>query len=232
MQTVTSIAALVAVLVMQAPPPVAVLSRHIEALGGEAALRGIRSRITDGQFDNGRGLKTRFRTYEAAPNKRTTIIGTAAIEDAAGSGRGYDGAAGWDKNFIGTGLRTLAGPELAAVAREADLLRPLHLFDDCESPRVESGAQHDVVICQPASGTRTRTRFEFDRKTGLLAQQETEAENGRATRLTFEDYRGVDGIRLPFRTRIVLPGAAVLYTTESVRHNVPIEERVFQTPSS
>ena len=230
MQTITSIAALVFVLVAQAPSHTAVLSRYIEALGGETALRAIRSRITEGQFDNGRGLETRFRTYDQAPNKRTTIIGTAAIEDAAGSGRGYDGAAGWDKNFIGTGRRALAGSELAAVAREADLLRPLHLLDDCQSPRVESDAQHDVVICQTASGTRTR--LHFDRQTGLLAQQETDIGNGRSTRLTFEDYRLVDGVRLPFRTRIVLPGAAVSYTTESVRHNVSIDERVFQTPSS
>jgi hypothetical protein len=229
-QTFTSIGALVAVLVVQAPSPAAVLSRHIEALGGDAALRAIRSRLTEGQFDNGRGLKTRFRTYEQAPNKRTTIIGTAAIEDAAGSGRGYDGAAGWDKNFIGTGLRALAGSELAAIAREADLLRPLHLVDDCQSRPVESDAQHDVVICQTASGIRTR--LQFDRQTGLLAQQETDIGNGRTTRMTFEDYRVVDGVRLPFRTRIVLPGAAVSYTTESVRHNVSIDERVFRTPSS
>ena len=229
MPTVTPIAALLAVLAMQPlQQPAAVLSRYIDALGGEAALRGIRSRITDGQFDNGRGLKTRFRTYEQAPNKRTTIIGTAAIEAETGSGRGYDGTRGWDKNFIGTGLRTLIGPELAAVAREADLLRPLHLFDDCQSPRVESGDQFDVVICP--TGASSRMQFQFDRKTGLLSQQETEIDAGRWTRIAFEDYRVVDGVRLSFRTRIVLPGAMVSYVTESVRHNEPIDARVFEMP--
>jgi hypothetical protein len=47
----------------------------------------------------------------------------------------------------------------------------------------------------------------------------------------FEDYRAVDGVKTPFRTRIVLPGATVSYTAEQVRQNVAIDPRVFQAPA-
>ena len=227
MQTLASLATVVALMAQTASEPATVISRYVEALGGEAALRAIRTRVTEGEFDNGRGLKTRFRAYEQAPNKRVTIIGTNPIDSDGGSGRGYDGTTGWDKNFIGTGLRTVNGAELAALAREAELLRPLHLLDQCPSPSIESTADDTVVICQTAAGGRTRLRFA--RTTGLLSQQETESD-GRTTRFIFEDYRLVDGLRIPYRTRIVLPGATVVYAIASVRHNEAIAERVFTQP--
>ena len=49
-------------------------------------------------------------------------------------------------------------------------------------------------------------------------------------RVLFEDYRMVDGIRLPFRTRVILPGATISYTVASVRHNEPVQDAVFRRP--
>jgi hypothetical protein len=49
---------------------------YVRALGGEAALRAVGTRTTEGRFDNGGGLRTAFRTLEKAPNKRVTIIGS------------------------------------------------------------------------------------------------------------------------------------------------------------
>lgn len=133
MQPHIALTLLAAAIGTQAPAPTAtaLLNRNVAALGGEAALRAIRTRTTEGQFDNGRGLNTRFRAYEESPNKRVTLIGTDPIDAEGGSGRGFDGAIGWDKNFIGTGLRTLDGRELASFVREADMLRPLNLLDQC-----------------------------------------------------------------------------------------------------
>jgi hypothetical protein len=206
----------------------AILDRYVNAVGGEAPLRAIGTRITDGHFDNGRGLSTRFRIYEQAPNRRATVIGTHAIESAEGSGRGHDGAAGWDKNFIGTGLRNVTSQELADLARDSDMLRPLRVGRDCETLRRENPiGSTDVVRCQfPANRA---VRYFFNRESGLLERQESPIVDGTLT-THFEDYRVVDGVRLPFKTRIVLPAATIVYTTEQIRHNVPIEERVFRRP--
>ena len=215
----------------QSPTADTITRRYVNALGGEAALRSVRSRLTEGQFDNGRGLRAPFQIYEEAPNRRVTLIGRGPIESDTGSGRGYDGAAGWDKNFIGTGLRTLVGRELAAVARESDLLRPLRLIDECASARVETTADADVLECRAADGGRLR--HHFDRRTGLLVKQEIDVPDRPGTvTVAFEDYRSVDGLQLPFRTRYQLPGATVTYTTTRVTHNTPVDKRVFSLPSS
>src|SRR5262245_42596055 len=123
-----------------------VVQRYVQALGGEAALRAVHTRVTTGEFNNGRGLVTPFRIVEQAPNQRVTVIGTHSIESREGSGRGFDGTAGWDKNFIGTGLRTLEGQELADLQREADMRRPLHVLDACASASTESAASDSVIV--------------------------------------------------------------------------------------
>ena len=39
-------------------PGVDLVHRYVEAIGGEAALRAVRTRVTTGEFNNGRGLVT------------------------------------------------------------------------------------------------------------------------------------------------------------------------------
>ena len=87
---------LLAGLVQTAQLPESVVARYGQAIAGEAALRAVTSRITEGRFDNGRGLNVPFRIIEASPNRRVTLIGTYAIDGPMGSGRGFEGSRGWD----------------------------------------------------------------------------------------------------------------------------------------
>ena len=207
------------------PTPATIVARYVEAIGGEQALRAVTSRITEGQFDNGRGLNTRYRVIEVSPNKRVTIIGTEPIGSTGGSGRGYDGTNGWDKNFIGTGLRTLEGRELADAARDADLLRPLHLLDDCSAATVESQRDLDILKCTNKNGVPIS--FSFNKKTGLLDGQDIGV---RGVTIHYADYRAIDGVRLPFTTRLEVPGATIQYNALSIVHNPPVDPKVFQKP--
>ena len=47
----------------------------------------------------------------------------------------------------------------------------------------------------------------------------------------FEDYRRVDAVTMPFRTRILLPEVTVIYIAEHVRLNVPIDGRLYARPA-
>lgn len=207
------------------PTPADIVARYVEAVGGEKAIRAVKTRITEGEFDNGRHLKTRFRIVEESPNKRVTIIGTEPIDSAGGSGRGYDGTNGWDKSFIGSGLRTLEGRELADAARDADMLRPLHLLDDCSGATAQSERDADVVTCTYKNGARIS--FSFNKKTGLLESQDIGV---RGVTIHYANYREIDGVRLPFTTRIDVPGATIRYNASSIVHNQPVDARVFQKP--
>ena len=220
-----------ALCIAQAAPPApaahVILARYVQAIGGETALRGVKNRITEGEFDNGRGLATRFKTVDEAPNRRTTIIGTDPIDGPMGSGRGFDGVNGWDKSFIGTGLRSLDGRELADAARDADLLRPMHLLDDCASTRVENRGGDDIIVCTVKAGGVVR--HTFDTRTGLLSSQDVDA-GSRQIHISYEDYRFVDGVRLPFKTHIAVAGATIKYDASSIRHNQPIDPAIFRRP--
>lgn len=217
----------VAALVQPATTPATILARYIQALGGEPALRAVKSRVTEGNFDNGRGLTTRFRIIEEAPNRKLTLIGPEPIESVMGSGRGFDGTRGWDKSFIGTGLRTLEGRELGDAARDADLLRPLHLLDDCSAPSVETTATAHVVVCNAVGGGTIR--HYFDKQSGLMTAQDV-INGPRKLRITYEDYRSLGTVTLPFRTNIDTGGAIIKYHATAIRLNQPVDSSVFQQP--
>jgi hypothetical protein len=227
MSTLAAILALAVIAAQANPTPASVLARYVQALGGEAALRAIKTRVTEGEFDNGRGLRARYRIVEESPDKRVTIIGTDPIDAATGSGRGYDGVKGWDKSFIGTGLRALEGRELADAARDADMLRPLHLLDDCDSTTVEKAPAHIVIVCKGKAGGMVR--HAFDTKTGLLATQDIEA-GPRKVHISYEDYRAIDAITLPFKTHIDVAGATIKYDASSIKHNQAVDRAAFQQP--
>lgn len=229
MPILAAILALAVIATQATPTPASVLARYVQAVGGEAALVAIKTRVTEGEFDNGRGLKTRYRVVEQAPNMRLTLIGADPIDSPSGSGRGYDGARGWDKSFIGTGLRALEGRELADAARDADMLRPLHLAEDCGSTAVEKTPAQNIVVCQLKAGGVVR--HAFDTTTGLLEAQDIEA-GPRKVHISYEDYRAIDGVKLPFKTHIDVAGATIKYDASSIKHNQAVDRAVFQQPRS
>jgi hypothetical protein len=207
--------------------PVSVLQRYIQAIGGDAAIRAVKTQITEGQFDNGRGLKTLFKIIEEAPNRRVTLIGPDGIGSPTGSGRGYDGVKAWDKSFIGTGLRVLGGRELGDAARDADMLRPLHLLDDCSQTNLATSTSGDVLSCDSTSGGAITNTF--DRRTGLLISQDIEAGSTKL-HLTYDDYRAVGALRLPFKRHIEVGGVTIKYDAASIRLDQPVDRSVFEQP--
>jgi hypothetical protein len=45
---------------------------------------------------------------------------------------------------------------------------------------------------------------------------------------TFSDYRDVDGIKLPFRSvNVSISNGNIVQTIKSVKHNVPVDDRLF-----
>jgi hypothetical protein len=109
------------------------------------------------------------------------------------------------------------------------MLRPLHLLDECQTTATESAAGRGIVTCSMPSGAPTR--LHFDSGSGFLLEQESTTANGRTPiRVLFEDYRQVDAVRLPFRTRIILPGATITYSVTAVRHDEPVQDAVFRRP--
>ena len=210
----------------------ALVARYVNAVGGPAAVSAVTSRVTRGTFDNGRGLVTPFVTWVKAPDKLATHIGPNAINEGQGSGRATDGRVGWDKNFVGTGLRDLAANELAEVKRTADPFRPAHLAATCLTldldVRSDAAVPGELVLCKLVDGVE---RWTFNSATGLVDRLEATSRTGRTVTITYDDYRPVDGVLTPFRERIVVPGATVTYAATTVRYNEAVADSLFVKPT-
>ncbi len=62
----------------------------------------------------------------------------------------------------------------------------------------------------------------FDAETGLLVRLGYNRELG--------DYRHVDGVRVPFRMSISRKGGSSTYVFETIEHNLPLEDSLFNPP--
>jgi hypothetical protein len=74
--------------------------------------------------------------------------------------------------------------------------------------------------------------FYFDVNTSDIVRVESFMQAGPDGQLKvtadLSDFRKVDGVRLPFRTIIDNPAMHIITTIESVRHNVPLDDAIFQ----
>ena len=85
-----------------------------------------------------------------------------------------------------------------------------------------------IVLEAPRNG-RPR-RFYFDKTTGLLVRSEERNQADQVTSaIEYDDYRDVDGIKVPFVIHYVDDAHFVIKLTE-VKQNLSIDDSVFVKP--
>jgi hypothetical protein len=211
-----------------------ILDKYAEAIGGKAAHEKLSSRMSKGTFEMpAMGISGTFVGYEKAPNKMARII------EIGGFGTvdmGFDGKAGWQRDPM-QGLRDQTGAELAMAKIEAEFygaFKMKELFKKLEVKGKEQvgGADAYVVEATPAEGSPVK--MYFDAKTGLLVRQDAEAETpqGKMPSETYlEDYRAVDGVKMPFVVKLKTPAMEWTIKLEEIKHNVPVDETKFNKPT-
>lgn len=206
-----------------------VLEKYVRAIGGNEAYRRLNSRASRGTFTSAR-LKASgtAEVYEKAQNKRLTVL------RAPGFGtyrQGFDGAVAWVQQPGGGEARELPG----FAKREANFYLPVMLHEIY--PRLdyrgteEFGGRKTQVLEAPRGGQPRR--WFFDAETGLLLRTEVRNAEGRLVESEeYDDYRTVDGIRLPFVIRrLDGDGTDIRIQLAEVKHNVALEDALFEKPS-
>ncbi|MGH9769201.1 MAG: hypothetical protein ACREAB_17375 [Blastocatellia bacterium] len=211
-----------------------ILDNYVQAIGGREAMEKLSSRVIKGTFEiSSMGLKGEIEFYAKAPNKLLTvqnIPGIGVIRD------GYDGQTAWSENPM-TGLREKSGAELAAVVRTSDFhgaLRIRQRYSKLELKGKEKAGDREtwVILATPAEGAPMK--MYYDAQTGLMARTDTEAESPQgkiSIQTTLEDYRDVDGVKLPFLTRQETSIANVVITMTEAKSNVTIDDAKFKKPA-
>ena len=142
---------------------------------------------------------------------------------------GVNGDVGWSMNLTENGLVQLTGPRLALAKRNAVFNGESRLAELYAKLAFAGAAKIDsretfVVAATPAAGLEEK--LYFDRQTGLLVRRLVGVmENN------FEDYRDVDGVKLPFTLRQKAPQGGISIKLREIKHNVPIDDAKFAVPS-
>ena len=193
-----------------------IIDRYVQAIGGQAAVEKISSRVSRGTFSGayaGMSINTDVVINEKAPDKSVTLINIPGVGFMR---RGFTGAYGYEQIPL-IGFRELKGVELADIRLASDLhwsikLRQLYPKMTLKGQEKLGDAEAYVVEATPTRGLPTT--LYFDMQTGLLLRKDN---------IYFEDYREVDGLKLPFTIRT----ADTSIKLTEVRHNAALDDATF-----
>jgi photosynthetic reaction center cytochrome c subunit len=208
-----------------------ILEKYMASVGSGAAYEKLKTRVMRGTVTDAKGVSLPVEVVQAAPGMISTLMTTPG----GTVGSGYDGTGGWTKTA--RGARDLAGIDLALIRRAADIARALKIKEEALSPRVTGkvpvGGREAYAVAARADGQRVQ--LFFDTETGLLLRRRVMIATpvGALPQQTdYEDYREVDGIRLPFVVKFAGADAESATTTvyKEISHNSPIEQGKFSPP--
>ncbi|HET6862121.1 MAG TPA: thioredoxin fold domain-containing protein [Pyrinomonadaceae bacterium] len=210
-----------------------ILDRYVTVRGGRDAQSKLNSRVARGRVDVvGVSFGGKLETYSKAPNKSLMIM---QAEPIGLFKRGFDGRAGWDVS-VKAGSQPIVGFELASLAVDSDFYRDLKLKQLYQSMKVVSRVHEGFrelfkVEATPRAGLPEY--LYFDQETGLLTRRETQRKTSQGMSLTefyYSDWRDVDGVKIPFKTTQTIGKTTYVFSLEDVRHNVPVDESMFNRP--
>lgn len=212
-----------------------ILDKYVESLGGRAALEKLTSRESKGTFEvPALGSGGTINMTVKAPGKAVMVL---EVPEFGVIRQGFDGKNGWDQ-MPQSGVRDLAGAELEARKLDMDFYRPLRLkelYPDRTVKGRQKVGERDawLIEAKPVSGTVEKWYFDVDN--GLLLRQDVLRESPQGIvglQMFFLDYREVDGVKLPFGLRQVLPGMEITIKLDEVKHNLEIDESKFARPAA
>jgi len=216
-------------------PPTAdqILARYTEALGGSAAIEKLKTRSMKGTWLTRDGITLGYEVLQIAPDRIYTVLNTpkqGVVE------RGFNGQTAWEKGT--RGLRDLQGTELFYLKRYPDLFKDIKLQG--QFTRISYGGKEtidgkDVYVLRGFGVDGKGERLYFDAQTGLLVRRITSTTTVVGLipeQVDYEDYRDVDGLKMPFTIRTTSIDSFWSSTRKftEIKLNVPVDETKFNKP--
>ncbi|MDQ2855262.1 MAG: S41 family peptidase [Acidobacteriota bacterium] len=195
-----------------------IIQRYVEAIGGRAALEKLTSRVSRGTVElQTMGLTGTAEIYEQAPDKSTLILnvdGLGTIQQT------FDGTVAWLQDPLDGYIRF--APAAAARIREQSIFQRELRLKELNQGLVLLGkdkvGEREAFVLHSFS-PRILEKFYFDALTGLLL---------RKGNIYYDDYREVDGVKLPFKvTDDSSYGFGIVVRLSEIKHNVPIDQAKF-----
>jgi hypothetical protein len=214
-----------------------VLQKAVDAAGGEAALRKVKTRIIEADIDlENQGVKGTTVSYTKAPNRAATETTLTALGKVIARGwEFFDGTNG-EEAYTFSPVDRLAGKRLEDARVGADFYSQLDWktnFKKVELLGTGKVGDEDAYIVSFQSEKGTPFKEYYSTKTFLLLKRDgivasSTSEQSLPYTTTYSDYRVVDGIRMPFRTvNNSVSNGNIVSTIKSVKQNVPVDDKLF-----
>jgi len=224
-----------------------ILATYVTALGGEAAMRKVTTRVITATQDipTGPGGTIPVPAKLERSLKASNLVVDVYTTDKFTISSGFDGQAPWTKAQNGSVTSpTPGGVDAERAQRAAAFYKPLSLRQQYQGLRVDgvariNGRDAYVVVGTPAADTPER--LYFDSQTGLLVRKWSylDSATGRVPyQVDFDDYRNTgSGVKIPFVVHMAPAGPRLeLGTTStlritSVKDNVALDDAKFVKPA-
>ena len=207
-----------------------ILAKYVAAVGGKDAAAKFKTTVMKGTVERSEGRKAQLEVTLKDTDKylvtTTTPQGVSVLA--------VNGDAAWVRS--GAAGRQLTGRALDQSRRAAvTYYAPIKVVEQPAQLKVlgtEKIGDREAYVLARVVDPDTTIRFFFDTETGLLLRQLTTTRTMLAPlpdQVDFEDYRDVDGVKLPFTIRTSNTAAydtATRRLTE-VKHNVAVDDNVF-----
>jgi outer membrane lipoprotein-sorting protein len=228
--------ALIAIPVLAADEPALpsadqILEKYVAASGGKEAIEKVTSRVTKGTIDVPTfGASGTFEQVAKAPNLQITtseFVGYGAVIQC------FDGKTAWASEPE-RGLRDVTGAELDRQKRTADLYGAVHMKEHYKKLTVKGkgkAGDHEAYIIEAEPAEGSAEKLYFDTQSGLLVRVDVPTQQNSTATVLFEDYKDVDGVKVPFTMKQDSPEISLVIKTQEVKHNVPVDDAKFAKPA-
>ena len=216
-------------------PAEELIQKYVNAIGGQAAIDKIKSRMVTGTVSTASGLNGTYEMGQVAPDKGYEIFVTPQITIR----RALTASGAWEQTP--QGVRDVTGPEFARARALMQVFSYLKLKEQYTRLRTagrEKIGDRDAYVVLATRGENDTERLYFDVETGLLLRRTTYLRTivGVIPEQTdFEDYRDVDGVKMPFTIRVSPVDAGNPYIVRKfteIKLNVPVDETKFNKPAA
>lgn len=213
------------------------MTKSIEAAGGEANWRKITSRVTETDLDLiNQGVKGSSTSYSKIPNKIASETTMTALGKTIAKGwEFFDGIRG-EELYTFAPVEKYSGKRLEDIKLGADFYSLLNWktnYKTVEVKGIEKVGDEECYIVEFTPEKGTKVTELYSTKSFLLLKRRgiiTSSTNNNSIpySVIFSDYREIDGIKVAFKSLNSNPGIGdIVVNVKSIKHNVEIDDKIF-----
>ncbi len=207
-----------------------IVDQYIKAQGGSKALSKVQTLTIEGTFTNTADNKSGTYTFDTKlPNRFYSEL----VEGDRTTIEAYNGKSAWHQTALGE-IGTLVGPEGAQLEAAGQYYNS-HLVNAKKNKLGIAYIGHaqvrgkDTLQLEVTTPAGLKREAFFDPQTHLIVQ-ESAAIGGIEEQILYDDYRPVNGLKLPYKIVLRRGGDSYEIAVTRAAVNATVGERVFDFP--